>query len=93
VWESLKATSRARWGTIHMVRNADRIWMFNERGELIIAKLSPAGYDEISRAKLIAPTTRQLNKRGGVCWSHPAYAGRCVFVRNDEELVCGNLAK
>jgi outer membrane protein assembly factor BamB len=93
VWESRAAVPRARWSTIHMVRNADRIWMFNERGELIIARLSPAGYEELSRAKLIAPTTRQLNQRGGVCWSHPAYAGRCVFVRNDEELVCGNLAR
>ncbi len=30
--------------------------------------------------------------RGGVCWSHPAYAGKHIFARNDEELVCASLA-
>ena len=76
-----------------MVVQQDRVWMFNERGELVIAKLSPEGFHEISRAKLIEPTTTQLRQRGGVCWSHPAYANRHVFARNDKELVCASLAK
>ncbi len=75
-----------------MVRNGKRMWMFNERGELVIATLSPTGYTEISRAKLIEPTSVQLGQRGGVCWSHPAYAYKHVFARNDEELVCASLA-
>ena len=66
--------------------------MFNERGELIISKLSPAGFEEISRAKLIEPTMGQLPRRGGVCWTHPAFANRHVFVRNDKELICASLA-
>ena len=61
--------------------------------QLIIARLSPKGYEEISRAQLIQPTTGQLPQRGGVCWSHPAFANRCVFVRNDEELLCVDLAQ
>jgi outer membrane protein assembly factor BamB len=92
VWENTTATPPARWSTIHFVRNDDKVWLFNERGELIIARLSPQGYTELSRAKLIAPTTAQLGQRGGVCWSHPAFANRSVFIRNDEELVCGDLA-
>ena len=92
VWEDLTATPKARWSTIHFVQNGDRTWMFNERGELIIGKLSPAGYTEISRAKLLEPTREQLNDRGGVCWSHPAFANRCIFARNDKELVCASLA-
>ncbi len=92
VWEDLTAVPKARWAAIHMVRNQDRVWMFNERGELIIATLSPKGFREISRAKLIEPTTEQLGQRGGVCWSHPAYAYRHVFARNDRELVCATLA-
>jgi outer membrane protein assembly factor BamB len=92
VWESLEPTPKSRWSTIHMVRNGERMWMFNERGELLIARLSPKGYEEISRARLIAPTRVQLSMRGGVCWSHPAYANRHVFARNDEELVCASLA-
>jgi hypothetical protein len=67
--------------------------MFNERGELIISELSPQGFKEISRAALIAPTLNQLNQRNGVCWAHPAFANRHVFIRNDKELVCASLAK
>lgn len=92
VWEDLTATPRARWSNIHMVRNGRRMWMFNERGELIICTLSPQGFHEISRTKLIRPTTGQLSRRDGVCWSHPAYAYKHVFARNDEELVCAGLA-
>ncbi len=93
IWEDLTATPKARWSNIHFVRNADKVWMFNERGELIISELSPQGFKEISRASLIAPTLAQLNQRKGVCWSHPAFANRHVFIRNDESIVCASLAK
>ena len=33
-----------------------RFFLFNEKGDLIIAKLSPRAYEEISRAHLLAPT-------------------------------------
>ena len=92
VWEDLTAVPKARWANIHMVRNGDKIWMFNERGELIISKLSPYGFQEISRAKLIDPTEDQLDQRGGVCWSHPAFAYKHVYARNGKELVCASLA-
>jgi outer membrane protein assembly factor BamB len=92
IWENLTATPKARWSNIHLVRNGDRVWMFNERGELIIARLTPDGFHEISRAKLLDPTKEQLDQRGGVAWSHPAFANRCVFTRNDQELVCADLS-
>jgi len=92
LWEDKSAVPVDRWSTIHMVKNGDKMWMFNERGELIIGKLSPRGFEEISRANLLEPTRDQLNKRGGVCWSHPAYAHKHVFARNDKELVCASLA-
>jgi outer membrane protein assembly factor BamB len=90
-WENTTAVPRARWSTIHLVKNGDRFFLFNERGELIIARLTPKGYDEISRAKLLEPTLDQLRERGGVCWSHPAFANKHVFARNDKELVCASL--
>ncbi len=93
IWEDLTAVPKARWSNIHFVRNADRVWMFNERGELLITTLSPEGVNIISRAKLIEPTRDQLNRRGGVTWAHPAFAYKHVFARNDEELVCASLAK
>ena len=51
--------------------------------ELMIAKLSPNGYEELDRAKLIEPSVYQLHKCGGVCRSDPAFANTHVFIRND----------
>ncbi len=82
-----------RWGNVFIVPHADRYFLFNELGELIIAKLSPRGYDEVSRAKIIEPTTSIPTPPGRrVVWVHPAFAERCVFVRNDREIVCVSLA-
>jgi outer membrane protein assembly factor BamB len=92
VWEDRTAVPENRFATIHLVRNDDRTWMFNERGELIISRLTADGFEEISRAKLIDPTTDQLRRRDGVTWSHPAFAYRHVFARNDKELVCADLS-
>ena len=92
VWESLEAVPKARWANIHLVRHEGKIWMFNERGELIICTLSPEGFHEISRTKIIEPTEGQLSQRGGVCWTHPAFAYKRIYVRNDRELVCIDLA-
>jgi outer membrane protein assembly factor BamB len=47
----------------------------------------------LSRCKLIEPTTVQLPQRGGVCWSHPAFAEKSIFVRNDKQLVRASLAE
>jgi outer membrane protein assembly factor BamB len=91
VWEDLTAVPRERWGTIHFVRHGAQTWMFNERGELLITRLSPRGLRILSRAKLIEPTPGG-GVRKGVCWAHPAFAGRCIFARNDRELVCASLA-
>jgi len=70
-----------------MVRQADRVWMFNERGELMITKFSIDGLKILSRSKLIEPTIEQLGQRGGVCWSHPAFAQKSIFARNDKQIV------
>lgn len=93
LWENTTASRQGRFATAHLVQNGDRTWIFNDRGQLIIAKLSPQGFEEISRAQLIKPTRGQLNERDGVCWSPPAFANKHVFVRNDEELVCASLEK
>jgi len=91
LWEDTTVTSQIRWGTAHLVHNGERTWIFNDRGELIIARLTPRGYEEIDRARLLRPTRGQLPRRDGVTWSHPAFAYRHVLNRNDEELVCVSL--
>jgi outer membrane protein assembly factor BamB len=86
--------SKAGTGTAFLTRNGDRFFIFAETGDLIIAKLTPdakAGYTEVSRARLLAPTGESFGRP--VVWSHPAYADKCVFARNDKEVVCYSLAK
>jgi outer membrane protein assembly factor BamB len=93
VWETLAATTpgkETRWGNAFLIKHADRFFLANERGDLIIAKLTPAGYEEISRAKLIEPTNKDPGRL--VVWSHPAFANRSVYARNDREIVCASLA-
>jgi outer membrane protein assembly factor BamB len=96
VWESMALVKeRARWATAFLVKNGDRYFINNDRGELIIAKLSPSGFHEISRTKLIEPTHPYARRRelGAVHWSHPAYANKHIFVRNDREILKASLAK
>jgi outer membrane protein assembly factor BamB len=93
LWETQELTKeKARWATGFFVRNGDRYFINNDRGELIIARFTPEGYEEISRTKLLNPTSK-LGRRefGAVNWSHPAYANGHIFARNDEELVCASL--
>jgi outer membrane protein assembly factor BamB len=96
IWETMAVTKeKARWASGFIVRHGDRYFINNDRGELIIAKLSPEGYQEISRAQLIKPTSNPGNRRelGVVNWSHPAYANRHVIARNDEEIISVSLEK
>jgi outer membrane protein assembly factor BamB len=90
IWETQEVTKeKARWATGHMVRHGDVFFINNDRGDLIIASLTPAGYKEISRTSLIKPTSNPGNRRelGAVNWSHPAYANRHIVARNDEEII------
>ena len=91
IWEDNSAVRRARWATIHMIQDRDREIMFNDQGELVFAQLTPEGFKEKSRAKLIDPTRKQLNRRGGVAWSHPAISDGHIFIRNDHELLCASI--
>jgi outer membrane protein assembly factor BamB len=95
VWETLQATGSQqepveRWANAFIVAQADRFFLFNEKGDLIIARLTAAGYEEISRAHVIEPTNRMPGRP--VVWCHPAFANRSMYVRNDREIVCLSLA-
>ena len=94
VWETFQATTAGepvRWANAFIVKNGTRFFLFNEKGDLIIAKLSPRGYEEISRAHLLMPTGEAAGR--AVLWSHPAFANRRVYARNDKEIICVDLAR
>ncbi len=98
-WETaepvLKDPSRrGRHGTAFPVYHpvSGTYFIVNETGDLVLAKLSPEGYREIGRARVIEPTNS--TNAGGtreVVWSHPALANKTLFVRNDEKLVAIDL--
>jgi outer membrane protein assembly factor BamB len=92
LWMTHQATGgeSQRWANAFLVPNGDRFFLFNEKGELIIARLSPKGYEEISRAPILKPTNAMPGRL--VVWSHPAFADKCMFARNDAEIVCVALA-
>ena len=95
IWETFKATTtdgkELRWGNAFLVKNGSRFLLFNEQGDLIIARLSPKGYEEISRVHCLEPTNPDPGR--AVVWSHPAFANRSMYARNDREIVCISLAK
>jgi outer membrane protein assembly factor BamB len=95
VWETLNATTadgkEMRWANAFIVKNQDRFFLFNEKGDLIIARLTPKGYEEISRAHVIEPDNRDTGRQ--VVWSHPAFAHCRMYVRNDQEIICLDLAQ
>ncbi|MFC1538756.1 PQQ-binding-like beta-propeller repeat protein [Candidatus Latescibacterota bacterium] len=94
IWEDLSAVKPNRWANIHFIQNGELTYMLNENGELIVGQLSPKGFQEISRSKLINPTVGQLNRSGtGVTWAHPAFAYKHVYIRNDNELICADLTE
>ncbi len=90
-WMTREATGQGRWWNAFLIRHEDRFFLHNEQGDLIIAKLTGDGYEELSRARLVEPT-RDVQRRKTI-WSHPAFAMQSVFARNDKELVRVNLAK
>ncbi len=94
LWQTFEPTSggtkRASHGTAHLVKNGDRYFLFSETGDLILAQLSPSGYKELGRFHVVEPTNECFGRK--VVWSHPAFAGRCAFIRNDQEIVCVDLA-
>ena len=88
IWEDLSLVPKARWANVHLIRMEDKVWGFNELGELLLGKFTPGGYMDLGRAKVIAPVRISPNPRNGVCWAHPAFAGNRIFVRSDQQLVC-----
>lgn len=58
----------------------NRILALNAEGELVQATITPNGYTEQTRTRIIDPT-----------WAHPAFVGYRVLARSDTKLVCVQL--
>ena len=66
------------------------VFLFTDTGDLILSRLTAAGYQQLGRFHLLEPTADYGQRK--MAWVPPAYAGQRVFARNDKELVCASLA-
>ncbi len=87
--KGLVSDKEALFGTVFFVRNGKRYFIWNDQGELIIATLTPEKYTEIGRAKILDATFGARGRK--VTWSHPAFSGGKMYVRNFKEIVCVDL--
>jgi outer membrane protein assembly factor BamB len=91
VWQTGKVTDLKNGASIHLFPNGDSVLLYTDRGELIRARLSAAGYQELSRTRVLEPTMPFGGRN--VAWSPPAFANGCIFARNGKELVCASLVE
>lgn len=98
LWETFETTTydagMQSWATSFMIplgETGSRTLFANEHGDLIIGDLTPAGFKQITKTHLLAPTN--MDARRPTLWCHPALANRSIYWRNDKELVCWSFAK
>lgn len=96
IWSTHEPTGE-RAGSAHItpVERGDGssggAFLFNQKGQLILADLTPEGYSERGRCLLVEATAGD-RAQGPVTWAHPAYANRKIYARNDREIICASLA-
>jgi outer membrane protein assembly factor BamB len=91
LWETDQVTRQktGRSACMHLTVNGSSVFIYNELGELILAQLSPRGYEETCRTTLVEPTYSFGGKK--LTWAAPSFANRHVFARNEREIVCASL--
>ena len=96
LWTSLALTGEAvprdgdKWFTAFLVPHGNHCFVFTDKGDLLIVRLSAIGCELLDKAHLCDPDM-PLNARK-VIWSHPAFANRCIMVRRNSELIAFSLA-
>jgi outer membrane protein assembly factor BamB len=92
LWQKDSVSESKSGASLHMtaVPSNGCTFIFTDRGDLILSRLTAAGYQELGRFHLLAPTADYGQQK--MAWVPPAYSGQRVFARNDKELVCASLA-
>jgi outer membrane protein assembly factor BamB len=73
---------KPRFGKGNLIAADGKLLISTMTGELVIARATPEGYEELGRSKLLG-STRQA----------PALAGGLLYLRDDKEIVCVDLRK
>jgi outer membrane protein assembly factor BamB len=76
--------TRQNVGQYHatVMRAKDRLLLLEEGGDLVLFEPNPKEYKELARSKVCGKT-----------WAHPALANGKLYVRDEKELICVQLAK
>jgi len=92
LWETSDAIGKRPAGseTAFIVRQGSRYILFNELGELLLAEMTPEGYRELGRSKVIEPSNFAFGRE--VVWSMPAFANRRIYLRNDNRIISVNFS-
>ena len=98
LWSTFAATRpdetrRVNHGTCFVTRigASDRYLLMSEVGDLLMARLTREAFEPLGRFHALEPTGEAFGR--AVVWSHPAYANRTAYIRNDKEIVAVDLAK
>jgi len=73
---------QTRYGKGNMIWADGKVFLATLNGELVAAKLSPKGYEELGRSQVVAKT-RQA----------PTLADGLLYLRDDKEIVCLDVRK
>jgi outer membrane protein assembly factor BamB len=95
VWSAQGVSAGHGNAMFQLTPNGRSVFIFNDEGTLIVARLAPEGYQEASRSFLLEATMGTAQAKTGSrpkTWAHPAYANRHIFARSDKELVCASLS-
>lgn len=98
LWQSFAGTRpeedrRVKHGTGFVTRigDTDRYFIMNEVGDLVMARMTSEKFESLGSFHVLEPTGEAFGR--DVVWSHPAYADRTLFARNDKEIVAVDLSK
>lgn len=98
LWSTFAATQPnetrfVKHGTAFLTRigETNQYLILSEIGDLIVAKLTRDGYEELGRKHILEPTGEAFGR--DVLWSHPAYVDGIAYARNDKEIVAVKIEK
>ncbi len=94
LWTTLALTGdtepKDKWFTAFFVPHGDHYFIFTEKGDLMIGRLSANGFELLDKTHLCDPDMPVGSRK--VIWSHPAFANRSIVVRRNSELIAFSLA-
>lgn len=69
-------------GQVLLLPDADQLVVLSEDGELVLLRATPESHQELARFSVLDTRT----------WNHPVLVGNRIYVRNNEEAACFELA-